>query len=126
MQHLSYRARSRARVHGDLREQHKCRSEDNQEVVAQNQMLFQARVAATLGYSCLPGILTLYWFWFGVFSLAEAAVSRFRVTAPESNWLNLDNNGFGISRCSVKNKMFWAHVVSHEPGLTAVSRKTVG
>jgi len=41
-------ATPRARGHGDLREQHKCRSEDNQEVVAQNQMLFQARIAARL------------------------------------------------------------------------------
>jgi hypothetical protein len=61
---------------------------------------------ATLGYSCFARILTLHWLRFGVFPLAGAAASRFRVTTPESNWLNLDNNGFGVSWCSVKNKMF--------------------
>jgi hypothetical protein len=81
---------------------------------------------ATLGYSCFPHILTLCWLGFGVFSLTGAAGSRFRVTTPDSNWLSLDNHGFGVSRRSVKNKMFCAHVVAHEPRLTTVSHKAVG
>jgi hypothetical protein len=40
--------RAHARACTEMREQHKCRSEDKQEVVAQNQMWFQGRVAARL------------------------------------------------------------------------------
>jgi hypothetical protein len=113
------------RVQGDC-EQHKCRSEDNQDVVAQKDVVLSSGRRATLGYSCFPRILTLCWLRFGVFSLAGAAGSRFRVTTPDSNWLSLDNHGFGVSRRSVKNKMFWAHVVAHESGLTTASHKAVG
>jgi hypothetical protein len=109
----------------EICEHHKCRSEDNHDVVAENQMLLSSVRRATL-YFCFCRILTLYWLGFGVFKLAGAAASRFRVNTPDSNWLNLDNNGFGVSRRSVKNKMFCAHVVAHEPWLTAVSHKAVG
>jgi hypothetical protein len=77
---------------------------------------------ATLGFFRFR-ILTLYGLGFGVFKWAGVAAIRFRVNTPDSNWLNI---GFGVSRRSVKNKMFCAHVVAHEPRLTTVSHKTVG
>ncbi len=73
-----------------------------------------------------PRILRLYWLGFGVFKLAGVAAIRFRINTPESNWLNLDNHGFGVARRSVKNKMFCAHVISYESGLATVSHKAVG
>ena len=107
----------------EICEQHKCRSEDNQGSKPDGVLSSVRRV--TLGFFCFPRIVTLYGLGFGVFKLAGAAAIRFRVNTPESNW-SVDNHGFGVSRCSVINKMFCAHVVSHEPGLTAVSRKAVG
>jgi hypothetical protein len=76
--------------------------------------------------ACFPRILRLYWLGFGVFKLGGVAAIRFRVDPPESNWLNLDYDGFGVSRRSVKNKMFCAHVISDESGLTTVSHNAVG
>jgi hypothetical protein len=96
-------------------EQHECRNEDNQHVVAQNEMSL-----------AFPVFSVLYWLGFGVFKLAGVAAIRFRTDSPESNWLNLENHGFGVSRRSVQNKMFCAHVISHECGLTTVSHKAVG
>jgi hypothetical protein len=113
-------------VHGDC-EQHKCRREDKpRRGDSKPDVVLRSGRRSTLGYSCFPRILTLYWLRFGVFSLAGAAGSRLRVNTPDSNWLSLDNHGFGVSCCSIKNKMFCAHVVAHEPWLTAVSCKAVG
>ena len=112
--YLSHRAHSLAGVHG-VCDQHKCRNEDNQHVVAQNEMSL-----------AFPVFSVLYWLGFGVFKLAGVAAIRFRTDSPESNWLNLENHGFGVSRRSVQNKMFCAHVISHECGLTTVSHKAVG
>jgi len=77
---------------------------------------------ATLGFFRFR-ILTLYGLGFGADKLAGVAGIRFRVDTPESNWLNL---GLGVSRRSVKNKMFCANVISHESGLTTVPNKAVG
>ena len=95
-------------------EQHKWRNEDNQYVVGQNEMLLAFPVFSD---STGSGSVCSSWL--------ELRIC-FRRNPPESNLLNLDNHGLGISRRGVKNKMFCAHVTSHESELTTVSHKAIG
>jgi hypothetical protein len=105
------------RLATEICEQHKCRRKDKPRCCSSKlDVVLSSGRRAPLGRSCFPRILTLYW-------LRVRCVQAGWVNTPESNWLNL---GFGVSRRSVKNKMFCAHVTSHESGVTTVSRKAVG
>jgi hypothetical protein len=111
--YLSHRAHSLAGVHG-VCDQHKCRNEDNQPLWLKTRCCLLSPYSQTL----LARVRCVQAGW--------SCCNSFRINPPKSNWLNLDNNGFGVSRRSVKNKMFCAHVISDESGLTTVSHNAVG
>ncbi len=95
-------------------EQHKCRNEDNQPLWLKTRCCLLSPYSQTLlaRVRCVQA--------------GRSCCNSFRMNPPESNWLNLDNHGFAVSRRSIKNKMFCAHVISHESGLTTVSHNAVG